>query len=133
APALERGDARLEGLDALAEVGNDDDAGLRPGDLPRDVQVGAAHGQDELRTGAHGRADLGRVERVDAHPRARGHELVHDVAELGELAPGRAADVDHVGPTRAVVLGLSPQGVAREPGGVVHFGDDLDVVGPVGP
>src|SRR2546422_9080960 len=76
APALERGEARLEGLDALAEVGNHDDPGLRPRELPRDVQVGAVHGQDELRTGAHGRADLGRVERVDAHPRARGHELV---------------------------------------------------------
>src|SRR2546428_3212429 len=40
----------------------------------------------------------------------------------------RQGDVDYDGAAGAVILGRLPHGFPRQPGGVVHLGDDLDVV-----
>src|SRR5213593_3141716 len=67
-----------------------------------------------LGSSRHGRADLVGVERVDAHPHPLAHELAHHIAEAGEFASGCAADVDHIGTARAIVLRLPADRVTRE-------------------
>src|SRR2546429_6336194 len=57
--------------------------------------------------------------------------LAHHVAQTGELASGRAADVDDIGTARAIVLRFTADRLAREAWRIVHLGDDLDVVAAV--
>src|SRR2546429_6148670 len=54
--------------------------------------------------------------------------LAHHVAQTGELASGRAADVDDIGTARAIVLRFTADRLAREALRICHLRHDLDCV-----
>ena len=58
------------------------------------VEVRPVDAEHELGTRPHGLANLAGVERVDAYPHARVHQLADDVGESGKGAARGAADVE---------------------------------------
>ena len=85
--------------------GIDHDAAPRAAQSRGHLEVGAVDAQHQLGAGFDRRADLGRIEAVDADPHAGGAELAHDVAQRGKGHARGAADVDDVGAAGAEVLG----------------------------
>jgi hypothetical protein len=92
-----------------------------------DLDIRAVHAQDQFGAGGHCRADLSRIEGVDADTEALRDERGHDIAERGKRHARGAADVDDVRPRCTVVLSLLANGLGCQLRGVVDFGQDLDV------
>jgi hypothetical protein len=122
-------DRVVEAFERGRHIGHDDHLAAPVG---RGRHVGGVDRQHERSPRAGGRRDLPRLEAVDRHGEALGHEHPHRVTRALPHAPGIAAHVDPVGAGVAQPMGLSAEFRHRHPRGMVDLGDDLDVEGPVG-
>src|SRR5665213_1442316 len=127
APLRKRIEYGVDALERRAQVGDGDDANVAAGELARDVEVAPIHAQHHRGARVYRRANLGGVERIDAHVHTGGDEVAHHGAQLRERQAGGATDVDVVRARVAKAHGLACDRVAGKSGRVVDLGDDLDV------
>jgi hypothetical protein len=71
--------------------------------------------------------DLGGIKTVDAHPHARRDEIAYRLGQFRIRKARCQPQVDDIGARLAIVARLACDVFARQPGGIVDLGADLDI------